>query len=381
MKKIIIIVALGLFFIAGIGYLYSKCLTWQVSQNFKVISNGNLPQKPTVNLKFELELTIYKEGWNPEGLFIDGDYNIYTFSDETLMKFNPQGVQVGEKSFKRGQGPGDFRSKDPFFSNQGLLYIADTLQRRITCLNDKYEVVKIHSLKFFFDIFCLDSKDNWYLLVGNFLTKTRDKIKFVLSKFSPSGNLLYEITDYETGPKRDTQGIIHQSFYGPQLRYKLDSHDNVYYTMTNNYEIHIVSAEGKPIKAIQKKANPRSITKQEIVKYLPKNSPSGRVVTDIPEAMPALADIFVLENGSLLVVTFDNDDAEPTLAGDLFDPEGRYRARIQVPKYHSWYWLFMSAKSNALIKKNKFYTIESDPDEIKFYIRRYRIISEGIVID
>lgn len=332
-------------------------------------------------MKFELELTIYKEGWNPEGLFIDGDYNIYTFSDETLMKFNPQGVQVGEKSFKRGQGPGDFRSKDPFFSNQGLLYIADSMQRRITCLNDKYEVVKIHSLKFFFDIFCLDSKDNWYLLVGNFLPKTRDKIKFVLSKFSPSGNLLYEITDYETGPKRDTQGIIHQSFYGPQLRYKLDSHDNVYYAMTNNYEIHIVSAEGKPIKAIQKKANPRSITKQEIVKYLPKNSPSGRVVTDIPEAMPALADIFLLENGSLLVVTFDNDDAEPTLAGDLFDPEGRYRARIQVPKYHSWYWLFMSAKSNALIKKNKFYTIESDPDEIKFYIRRYRIISEGIVID
>jgi len=43
MKKIIIIVAIGLFFIAGIGYLYSKCLTWQVSQNFKVISNGKVP--------------------------------------------------------------------------------------------------------------------------------------------------------------------------------------------------------------------------------------------------------------------------------------------------------------------------------------------------
>jgi hypothetical protein len=148
------------------------------------------------------------------------------------------------------------------------------------------------------------------------------------------------------------------------------------YITKNKYEIHIVSAEGKPIKAIQKKANPRSITKQEIVKYLPKNSPSGRIVTDIPEAMPALADIFVLEKGSLLVVTFDNDDTEPTLAGDLFDPEGRYRARIQVPKYHSWYWLFMSAKSNALIKKNKFYTIETDPEEIKYYIRRYRIISD-----
>jgi hypothetical protein len=376
MKKIIVTLALGLFSVAGFGYSNSKCLTWEGTKDFPVISDRKVHRGPAINLKFELELTIYKEGWNPNGLFIDADDSIYTFSDETLMKFNPQGVQVGEKSFKKEQGPGDFRSKDPFFSNQGLLYIADSMQRRITCLNDKYEVVKIHSLKFFFDIFCLDSKDNWYLLVGNFLPKTRDKIKFVLSKFSPSGNLLYEITDYETGPKRDTQGIIHQSFYGPQLRYKLDSQDNVYYAMTNKYEIHIVSAEGKPIKAIQKKANPRSITKQEIVKYLPKNSPSGRVVTDIPEAMPALADIFVLENGSLLVVTFDNDDAEPTLAGDLFDPEGRYRARIQVPKYHSWYWLFMSAKSNALIKKNKFYTIESDPDEIKFYIRRYRIISE-----
>lgn len=191
--------------------LISKPLDGMPTHDVQIISNGKDPRGPAISLKFIQELSIAREGWNPEGLFIDDSDNICTFSFDTLMKFDSHGTLIGERTFKTGQGPGDFRSRDPYFSKKGLLYIADSMQRRITVFNDHYDIANFFKINSQFDIFALDSKDDWYMLAGNFSPRSRDLIKLALSKFSPTGELFYKITEYEIGPKRDGQGVIHQS--------------------------------------------------------------------------------------------------------------------------------------------------------------------------
>ena len=96
----------------------------------------------------------------------------------------------------------------------------------------------------------------------------------------------------------------------------------------------------------------------------------------MPDRLPALADFFILDDRSLLVVTFENDDREPTLAGDLFDEQGRYQARVQVPKYKSWYWLFLPVKSLAVFHDHHLYTLEEDASGENTVLKRYRVVRE-----
>lgn len=346
----------------------------QSTKDVITITNENKPQGPLIYLKFEKDLAITKELWDPSRLLIDDEENIYVYSDKALIKFNPQGVELSIKQLPRGQGPGEFRSSDPYFSTDGLLYIFDTMHRRLTVMDKNYEIQRMQKVNFLGDIFRLDSRSNMYFLVGKALPKTRMRNKVVLTKLSPSGKLLHEIDSYETGVQRDVSGVLHSFYYGPQMRYKIDSRDNIYYAMSDKYEINILSPEGRLIKKILKKGNSRKITDKEIEKYNPRpKSKSGRSVIDMPKHMPFIADIFVLDNGYLLVVTYENSDDTPTLAGDLIDEKGVYRARVQVPKYHYWYWLFQATKSMAVYKNNNFYTIEADEDEENYWVKRYRM--------
>ena len=80
-----------------------------------------------------------------------------------------------------------------------------------------------------------------------------------------------------------------------------------------------------------------------------------------------------MKDGHLLVVTFDKASDEMTLAGDLFDIDGRFLATVRVPKYYQWDFLMAPTKSKALAWNDDFYTIESDVGEERFWVKRYRI--------
>lgn len=337
-----------------------------------IVVNEKNPQGPALSLRFEQDLSITEKLWIPMDLLVDEKGNIYTFYDG-LKKFNSQGIEVKSRRMPTGQGPGEFQKQDACISRDGFLYIFDPPQRRLTVMDDNLEIQRIQKLDYGGMIFQTDSKGNMYFLNLKFIPKTTDRQKLVLTKFSPSGIPQYEIHEYEWGMVRDSKGIYHHAIYPPQLKYKINSQDNIYYAMSDKYEINIVNQEGILTKRILKKGLTRKITQKEITKYKPKSA-GPRPVFDMPEYMPAIVDLFVLDNHYLLVVTFENDDDEPTLAGDLFDERGVYRARVQIPKYFSWYALVQPKKSNAVYKNGYFYTIESDQDEENFYLKRYKLI-------
>ena len=57
------------------------------------------------------------------------------------------------------------------------------------------------------------------------------------------------------------------------------------------------------------------------------------VVTDVPERVPPLVDLFLLEQGCLLAVTHDSKPDDAYLIGDVFDAAGVYRGRTPCSQY------------------------------------------------
>ncbi len=89
--------------------------------------------------------------------------------------------------------------------------------------------------------------------------------------------------------------------------------------------------------------------------------------------MPYIADFFILENEFLLVVTFEGKYNSDSLIGDLFDKDGIYLCKVNVPRFYQLDFLFFAIKNQALYKKGNYYVIQTDEFEENFHVKRYRI--------
>ena len=352
----------------------------KTADGFVVIENEREPHCVDINLRYEEDLSITEEGWWPWELLVDEEY-IYVLAEKEnqMKKYNHDGVEISKKEFRKGRGPGEFQIMDPCLYSDGSLFISDFSQRRLTIIDAKYDIQNILKLDFWGQVFRLDSKGNLYFLTLKALPKTTSKHRVILTKYTPSGCALYEIDEYFWGQTYDKfKGKYLDELFRPQLKYKIDMFDNIYYAMTDKYEINIVSSKGELIRRIEKKGSPRKVTQEDIDKFMPTSSYDSRIRREynIPNYMPSVADLFVLDNGYLLVITFENDISDPTLTGDLFDENGIYRRRIQIPKYYKWDFLLAPCKNFAICRNDYFYTLEADKDEENFYINRYKMIWE-----
>lgn len=348
----------------------------------QVVVNEDNPQNPGLSLKFEEELSLTKEGWWPSKVLVDDEGNIYVsqVKENLIYKFDYQGNEILKKEFPKGQGPGEFVSMAPRLSSDGRFFIYDRRQLRLTIMNNNYEIQNTLKFNEYRWIFHLDSEANMYFWVVKFLPRTKDANRVVLTKFSLSGEIIHEVFEYIWSIYAvDGKRIEHKHpLYKPYGMYKLDSRNNVFLAMSCNYEINVVSPEGKKIQKIVKKGQSRKMTDKDIEKamsYFPFASKPGNQII-IPEFMPYIADFFIMGNSYILVITFKNDFDKRTLAGDLFDEDGIFQARVEVPKYYRWFDLMGPGNSNALVKGNHFYTIEADETEENFYIRRYKMVWE-----
>lgn len=323
---------------------------------------------------FKETLSITQDGWSPYQIIVNARGNIYVLSgrERTLLGFDPTGREMFRRQIPKGQGPGEFDGFDPVFSPDGRLFAADWSQRRLTIFDLDFKVVHMEKMILYGDEFQMDSKGQRYFLAYQ-ASKARERNRVVLTKSAPSGVILKEIAGYEWGPRRRGDGMYEDSLYRIQLKYALDPHDNVVYAFSNKYEIFVVSSSGDLVRTITRDVKPRKVEKEDVDRLLPdplKKSPYQYLV---PDRVPAIAGLFPLKDGYLLIVTFEKAGAERSLAGDLFDIDGRFLATVQVPKYYQWDFLLAPMKSKALVWNDGFYTIESDSDEEKFRVKRYRI--------
>lgn len=340
------------------------------------IVNDERPRPPLVDVKFVLDLTLQKPGWEPYAVLVDkaGSLCVFSGKDNTLMRFDASDRETFRKDFKSGQGPGEFGFFDPWFASDGRLIVVDGRQRQVTAFDKDFRFLSVSRINLWADILRLDSASNMYFLVIKFLPNTRDRQLLVLTKCTPTGNPIHEIYEYEWGLRRDSRGIYHSDAYRTQVKYQVDSHDCLWYVVTDRYEINVVSPEGKLLRRISKNGQPRKLTLAEKEGFRPKD-PKSRVVNDIPDRVPPVADLFILEDGSALVITFESHEGDRELVGDLFDSQGIFRARVGVPKYDGWNGLLVPRKPAALANRGFFYTIATPEDGSDAAVKRYKIVT------
>ena len=360
-------------FITVCGSCKKDKLDLMASNQSDTVINEESPAQPSLHFDFVEELSITDEGWWPVTLDVDETGNIYICdeAETSIRKYSPEGNLLLEKTFKKGQGPGDFNFMDLQCSPDGLIYVFDRVTSRLSVLNKDLNVQSTRLI----DGTCtfrMDSRGNLFLWrVGRQSTAT-------LTKYSPLGRVvekMIEIKIIEPQFLPETRTYV-WPLYLPHAIYKLDSDNNLYFCTTDKYEITVVSPDGSERKKIIKKGQTRRFTKRDKEMLSPAASPTYGVRTEYlaPENVPPIADFFILEDHSLLVITHENAYDDRMMAGDLFNSRGEYLNRVQVPRYYLWnVTTHPLGKKMALNKKGFFYTVEASEDEDRFFVKRYRV--------
>jgi hypothetical protein len=348
-------------------------------KNLVVSINTDNPQGRPISLEFREDLAIARDAWTPRDVQVDGAGNIFIFTDPawTVRKFNPQGIEIASWTFKKGQGPGEFQTMEAHVLPDGSFHVYDGSQRRLTVLDSRGEVQRIQKTNFWGMLFGMYSKLDMYFLDVRFLAGTRDRQRLVFTKHASSGENLIEMGEYLWGTTFDrAKGKYMTELFRPQMKYTIDARDFVYYAMSDTYEIRVLAPEGRLVQKIVKKGPARLTTQKDTDKKMSFYSESLRAQYDfvIPASVPHIAALFPLDKNYLLAVTFDSPADSNFLLGDVFDTDGIYRGRVQVPLFDNWDGLLQPTSPRAICRGNNFYAIVTDETEEKYFVKRYKII-------
>lgn len=150
--------------------------------------------------------------------------------------------------------------------------------------------------------------------------------------------------------------------YNP-LVWGVSKEDRIIWGDRANYEINVLSTEGKHLKTITKDCKQREMTDEDKKRLLDEwfdgNPPPSGYTFEFPKYFPAFHNFVCDEEGNLFVQTYEETEDGMGTHFDLFDSEGKYLARMTL------------RLRNYVLEKGKLYTIEED--ETGYYIvKRYR---------
>jgi hypothetical protein len=116
--------------------------------------------------------------------------------------------------------------------------------------------------------------------------------------------------------------------------YQFDNNGNILYGRNLDYEIKILSPEGKHIRSIRKEYEPVKVTEEDIttmLKMIP-NVGAGNIkdMLEFPKDFPPYQHFTVDELGRLFVKTWEKGKNENEFVFDVFDAEGRYIDRFET---------------------------------------------------
>lgn len=135
----------------------------------------------------------------------------------------------------------------------------------------------------------------------------------------------------------------------PRFAYDIGKDDIIIWGLPTKYEIHIWSAEGKPLRKIVKDYDPVLITEEE-----KKERTEGLITSGInmvwPKSHNAYDFLFLDDDGRIFVKTYEKLEDNKTYYHDVFDNEGRYIARVALPT------------RTCVWRRGRLYSIEEDEE-------------------
>lgn len=322
----------------------------------------NIPTKLVLEEDFKIGDSEVEEEMIAQVTFfvVDENETIYALDMKTnsIKVFDSNGKFVRTIANK-GQGPGEINIPSGILiTPDNELLVEDTGNRRLAYFTLEGEFLRNVSVadKTSLTNLMTDNKGNY--LARQFIIEEGNMF-FEIRKFDKDLNSLFTIEKIPFN-LRDPLKDKFKIFDFIQI-YFFGSEGQIYYGNPKEYEIQILSPEGKLKKKITKKFRSEKITeedKEEILDRIPDMGVGIRDRIEFPKEFPAYEAFTLDEEGRLIVRSYNKADEEDHVYLDIFDQEGKYIAR------------FPSKVNPRLWKNDKMYAIE-ETDEGFIVIKRY----------
>ena len=256
---------------------------------------------------------------------------------------------------KKGKGPGEFYF---IFSLQitpkNELVVYDIGNRRVSFFNLNGEFIKSVSSGKVWALRCkIDSKGNFVVTEG---VSDPKNSRYELKKFDSNFNLI-KVMGQSPYPSPDAFNP-----FMPFDQWVLTENDYIFYAYPENYEIKIFDPSCKLIKKIVKEYEPVEITEEE-KKEAMKRAVFRGIKFAFSKYHSAFQRFSIDDEGRIFVRTWEKTEDGKNYYYNIFDPEGRYIAKIPLKIFP------------RLWKKGKLYTIEENEEGFPI-IKRYKVIWE-----
>jgi uncharacterized protein YifE (UPF0438 family) len=329
-----------------------------------VVKNPKKPMYGENIFSLEEELSIGEAEGREEYMFsqimdvgVDDEENIYIldFLESHIKVFSKSGEYLRTIG-RRGQGPGEIqRAMNIHITPGNEILINDRGARYFHFLTLGGEYIR--------SIYQgrssrpqVDSQNN---IVARQTIIDTAEVRFILKKFDSELNDLFEIFSYayESNPKI-------YNVYPPQCYWGVRSDDSIVWGYADKYEFQILDRNGRAIQKIIKDYEPVEITEEEKQEWVRFVFGDSGVPSDIEvnwdKYHNAFQSLNIDEEGRIFVQTYEKMTDGKSYYYDVFNPEGRYIAKIPLKT------------RPQLFKKNKLYTIEEDEEGYQA-VKRYKV--------
>jgi hypothetical protein len=369
-KNLKAVCVLVVFLISGWGLWAQKT---KVVDGTSIITNGKnpTPQKGVPsNVRWEEDFTI-GAGENPEQSFalvssfvVDDEGTIYALdTQDTKVKIYDGSGNFLKLFGQKGQGPGEFDTPVSLhLSPEDELVVEDAIGHRLVFFTKEGKFIKNLSMAAQLGVVntLMDG-------MGGFLAREMgfegNLMFFEMKKYDREFSPLFSIDKINfplplpgSGNKINVMDIM--------AIYQFDNEGNILYGRNLDYEIKILSPEGKHIRSIRKEYEPVKVTEEDItnmLKMIP-NVGAGNIkdMIEFPKNFPPYQYFTLDEQGRLFVKTWEKGKNENEFVFDVFDVEGRYIDRFET-KLDIRLW-----------KSEKMYAMEED-DKGYRVIKRFSV--------
>ena len=319
-----------------------------------VVKNPRTPLYGPEILRLEKDLTIGKAEGEKEyilssigGIAVDSENRVYIIDrdDANVRVFEANGNYsrtIGQK----GQGPGE--TQMPVFiqitsENELAIYDYASAHAVYYSLDGKFlrQVPTGHPLQ----PVELDSRGN---LVGFEILAPPPLGGKVLKRYGPNFSFLADVAKEEPGKMRTFE------IGRPALYACTTVGDAVVWGNSESYLLHILDSKGELVRTIEREYDPVAITSNDREEYRKKYAGAlqAGLTLDFRVHFPAFCGISADDGGRIFVKTYERaEKAAGSICYDVFDPEGRYDARVS---------LSVDLSAGSVWKNQKLYTIETD---------------------
>lgn len=283
----------------------------------------------------------------------DGRLFVLDGINKKIRIFDSAGKLLTELG-RTGQGPGEWNT--PFMIklvSDDEIMVADAGNRKIIYLDPQGNMTRELSYARNMGLIKLQERNGQYWAAE--MGVEGNSIAYTISRYDAGFNRLVK---FDTLLKPLPIGGNKINPFEMYFEFCLDSRGNLIYGLSSAYEIKCFNPEGKLFRIIRKEYRPRPITekdRQEILSQLPETAGVNlKEMLAFPDYFPPFGAFLIDEADRLYVRTFETGVAPHWNTWDVFDSDGRFIARAEMPE------------NTILIKGDKLCAVEKDEEDYQY---------------